>query len=185
MTMPANIRVATSVPFPSMVKGGGLITVSKANGIWTIGFSVLGLAGLPAGSDPTTIQLFVWNTNTNTFQVATIAQLLSLAANSPTLITIANSPYVPKVTDSIIYVDTAGGAVEIDLAAANTRSGAPLTIKDLTGHAAANNITIKPNGLETVDGYTNGNPLKINANYGGFRLNPYTAVNPNAYVIAP
>lgn len=182
MTLPAIIRVNTSVPFPSKVKGPGLIQVSKANGVWTVSlapFSTLG--GMAAATDPTTALVVIYNTITQTFQQATIAQLLALAANNPTVITVANSPYVPKDSDSVIYVDTAGGAIEIDLKAANTRSGAALTIKDITGHAAANNITIKPNGAETIDGYTNAAPLKVNADFGGFRLSPYN----NSYVIAP
>lgn len=181
MTLPANIRVNTGAPFPSTVKGSGPVTISKQNGIWTVGFQYANIAGIAAGTNPTTLLVLLYNTVTKTFQTATVQQLLALAANNPTNISVANSPYVPLVTDNIIFVDASGGPVEIDLAAANTRSGSPLTIKDINGHANANNITIKPNGLETIDGHTNGAPLKINANYGGFRLNPTS----NSYVIMP
>ena len=37
MALPANIRVNVRAPFPVRVVGSGLITVTKANGIWTIG----------------------------------------------------------------------------------------------------------------------------------------------------
>ena len=40
MTLPANIRVNTPVPFPALVTGSGPVTVAKVNGVWTLGFSV-------------------------------------------------------------------------------------------------------------------------------------------------
>lgn len=110
-------------------------------------------------------------------QVATTPQAIT-----GTPVAFAQSPYPVKATaDLVLYVDTSGGAVEIDLPASAARLGLPLTIKDVTGNAASNNITIKPNGAETIDGYTNGNPLLVSAAYGGFRLNPRTS----SYTIAP
>lgn len=185
MSIPANIRINTAAPFPAQVKGSGPVQIAKKNGIWTASFNISNLGVLPGGTDPTTVVVVVQSLVNGAFFSATLAQVVSAASNTPTLITVANSPYVPKLTDSLIYVDTAGGAVEIDLAAANTRNGSPLSIKDVTGHASVNNITIKPNGLETLDGYTNGAPLLINADFGGVRLNPYTGVVPNVYTIAP
>jgi hypothetical protein len=43
MTLPANIRLAMQVPFPAMVTGQGPISVTKANGVWTFGFSTAAL----------------------------------------------------------------------------------------------------------------------------------------------
>lgn len=181
MSLPANIRVNASVPFPAQVKGAGPVTISRVNGIWTISLGVTQLGVLPAGFDPTKIEVPVYNTVNQVWQQASIQQILALATSTPTVITVANSPYVPRLTDVLIYVDSSGGPVEIDLAPANSRIGTPLTIKDVKGFSVANNITIKPSVGETLDGYTNANPLLINANYGGFRLNPYN----NSYVIAP
>jgi hypothetical protein len=98
-----------------------------------------------------------------------------------TSINFASSPYPVLQSDAVLYVDTSGGSVEIDLKPSASRAGLPLTIKDVTGNAAANNITIKPSGAETIDGYTNANPLLVSANFGGFRLNPRTS----SYTIAP
>ena len=39
MNLPANIRVNTSFPFPALVQGSGPITLTKINGIWTIGYN--------------------------------------------------------------------------------------------------------------------------------------------------
>lgn len=179
MTLPANIRVNIAAPFPSLVKGSGPVTIAKHNGIWTVGFTIANLAAAAANTDPTTIQVLLYNTVLNTFQKATIASLLaSTPLVSPTLIGIAQSPYLAQLNDSILYVDTSGGAVVINLQTAASRILRPLTIKDVSGNANANNITINPNGAETIEGLA---PLKVNADYGGFTLYPATA----KYVIAP
>ena len=181
MTQPANIRVNTSAPFPATVKGLGPIAISKANGIWTVTlqpFSNIGNA--PLGTDPTTLLVLLYNTVLGTFQQTTIAALVA-GSSKPTNIAFANSPYAPLSTDTFLYVDTSGGPIEIDMTLAAARFGQPLSIKDVTGNAAANNITVKPVNPETIDSYTNAAPLVIDANYGGVKLSPGTA----KYVIAP
>jgi hypothetical protein len=183
MTLPANIRVNTGAPFPALVKASAPLTIKKQNGIWTVGFTYSGLGQLPVGIDPTKVQVMVFNTITNTFQLTTIAGLQS-GGLLTTTVTHAMSPYVPLPTDFYLLVDTTGGAVEIDLQLAATRGGVALYIKDALGHAAANNITIKPQGggsPETVDNYTNAAPLILQANYDGVKLLPITA----GYVISP
>jgi hypothetical protein len=183
MTLPANIRVNMGAPFPSLVKGSGPVTIAKNHGIWTVGLSFAGLASLTVGTDPTQMQVLVWNNLTKTFQQTTIAALQS-AGLLTTTVTAAMSPYTPLVTDFFLLVDTSGGPVEIDLPLAVQRGGIALSIKDVAGSAAVNNITIKPQGApanETIDNYTNAAPLKINANYGAFRLLPLA----DKYIIAP
>jgi hypothetical protein len=39
MAMPANLRVNVPTPFPALVSGVGGVTVTKNNGVWTIGLS--------------------------------------------------------------------------------------------------------------------------------------------------
>lgn len=183
MTVPANVRVNIGAPFPSLVKGSGPVTISKQNGIWTVGFSVTNIGGMPVGVNPATIDILVWNTITNSFQLATLSQVVTFQ-NAPTKISSVNSPYTPLPTDTYLYVDTAGGPVTINLATSASRNGVPMRIKDATGHAAANNITIKPVGggaPETVDGFTNAAPLVLKANYDGVSLSPNTL----SYVIDP
>jgi hypothetical protein len=38
MTLPASVRVNAAFPFPALVQGSGPITVTRLNGIWTLGF---------------------------------------------------------------------------------------------------------------------------------------------------
>jgi hypothetical protein len=65
---------------------------------------------------------------------------------------VAASPYTVLAADCIIGVDTTG-AVTINLpAAATAGAGKVLYIKDETGNAAAENITIDAAGSETIDG---------------------------------
>lgn len=180
MTLPANIRVNIGAPFPSLVKGSGPVTISKQNGIWTVGFTIANLAGVPGGTDPATLLLFLYNTVNQTFQQMSVASLLASLAINPTTITPAQSPYVPLITDSVLYVNTTTGPVTINLTTAAARLNRPLSIKDIGGIAsqAGHNISINPSGAETIEG---GAQLVINANYGGFRLYPATL----KYIIAP
>lgn len=97
---------------------------------------------------------------------------------APTSITVASSPYTVQSTDNLIYVDTSGGAVTILLQASAARLGVPLTIKDVTGNALTNNVTITPNGAEVIDGLSS---YPLNFAYAGVRLNPRTS----SYTVAP
>jgi hypothetical protein len=64
-------------------------------------------------------------------------------------ITAANSPWtVPSGTRIYVRADTTAGAIEIDLLAA-TASGDEVYVKNISG---ANNVNVKPNGADTVEG---------------------------------
>ena len=70
-------------------------------------------------------------------------------------ITDSNSPYTATYTNSIISCDTTSGAITINLPAAgatNVGAGFVLTVKDQAGTTGSNNITLDPNGSETIDG---------------------------------
>lgn len=86
-----------------------------------------------------------------------------------TPVTVIMSPYVPLPTDTFLLVDTSGGPITINMPAASTRNGVPLTVKDDSGNASTNNITINLNGAETVDGLA---PWLVNADFGAVRLVP-------------
>lgn len=120
-----------------------------------------------AGIDQTNVQKAIEQVST---QVPSI---------NATTITVADSPYVPPASVTVLYADTAGGPITINLTAAALRNAKSLTIKDSTGHANANPITINPSGVETIETLAT---LPINADFGGVRLNP---VSGTGYLTAP
>ena len=77
---------------------------------------------------------------------------------------VVSSSYTASGTDGYIGVNFSG-SVAISLPAGTTNQY--LIIKDESGAAAVNNITITANGSETIDG---GSSAIININYGLFRL---------------
>jgi hypothetical protein len=62
--------------------------------------------------------------------------------------------YTATDTDEIIFVDSTSGAITIALPTAVGRAGKRYDIKDWKGTSATNNITVDPNGTETIDGAT-------------------------------
>jgi len=79
-----------------------------------------------------------------------------------------DSPYSMTATDHYIGLDTSGGTIQVDLqAAASAVEGRVIIIKDETGDAGTNNITVDANGSETIDGSLT---QVINNAYGSLTL---------------
>lgn len=102
-------------------------------------------------------------------QDAIVQSIAVPATVIPTHIGIANSPYTPIATDSLLLVDTSAGPVTINMTTAAFRGGSDLEIKDDTGHAAANPISVTFSGAETGDGL---NPYLIDSNYAAVKFGP-------------
>jgi hypothetical protein len=100
-----------------------------------------------------------------------IAAATSPPAITPTSVNFAMSPYTILPTDYLILVDTSGGAVTLQAGAASARGSREVTIKDSTGNAAANNISILRAGADTIDGLTT---YPIASNFGAAMLSPVT-----------
>lgn len=67
--------------------------------------------------------------------------------------TVASSfPYTVAEGDYVILVEGTGSPRRIELPAKANHAGRVLIIKDATGNASSNNIEIKPNGSENIDG---------------------------------
>jgi hypothetical protein len=78
--------------------------------------------------------------------------------------------YTTVVGDSIVGVDTTGGAVTITLHAANTTgvTGRVYTIMDEGGNAGTNNITVTADGTDTINGSTD--DAYVNGDYNRLQL---------------
>jgi hypothetical protein len=82
----------------------------------------------------------------------------------------AAGTYNVVASDNVVLINkTVPAANSVQLPNAVSRSGLPVTVKDLKGDAATNNITVLPSGSETIDGLAS---LRINSNYGGYQLLP-------------
>lgn len=151
----ADIRINTQVPFPAMAKGSGPITLTKVNGVWTVGFTIaaFGSQNPPIGNYPTDYVL-AWDDVNKTFFKISITNLVAAVSNiggARNQRRATASPIVVAGTDQIINVNIAGGAPTCTLPAASTRLGIPLTFKDVGGNFAAHNLTITPAGGDLID----------------------------------
>lgn len=82
--------------------------------------------------------------------------------------TAISATYTALVNDFLIAVTSTAAARTINLpAAATAGAGKMYFIKDESGGAAANNITIDPSGAELIDGAAT---KLINTNYGAMRI---------------
>lgn len=140
MTLPANIRVNAGAPFPSRVKGAGVVVVAKQNGVWTVklNFAVLGLS--QAIGDPANTYTLVWNALTGVYSLVPI----SAVANQKAIKVItAAGPYAALPTDEVLIIKQIAGAAFTVTVDWSLRTK-PLRVVDGKGDAAANKITITP-----------------------------------------
>jgi hypothetical protein len=100
---------------------------------------------------------------------------------SPTLVT--TTPYSPSVTDTLLFMAVGGPAV-VNMPASSSRGGLPLVIKDVSGAADTNNITINRNGADTY-GFDGQGTYTIMAAYGGARFDPKTVGATNGWALDP
>lgn len=112
------------------------------------------------------IQSAIWNAIHTDFSNA----LTLLGEQLYGLTNVGATPYVPIVTDTLLLVNVAS-AVTINLPTAASRNGYPLAIKDVSGAANTNNITINKNGSDTIEGFTS---IAVTVAWGGYNLFPVT-----------
>lgn len=104
----------------------------------------------------------------NSIFVDISTSLSALGQNLYSTTSVTTTPYIPLSTDSQLEVNIAGAAV-VNLPTVASRNGLPLYIKDVSGAANTNNITINRNGADTIEGLTS---VTIKDAYGGYLLFP-------------
>jgi hypothetical protein len=140
--------------FPALVQVLSPLMLVKAGSIYTFGLDINALQASFA----------------SIFAPATILNSVTVTAAGT---------YSVQTTDSVVLINkTVAAANSVQLPAANARGGLPVTVKDLKGDGATNNITVLPAGAETIDGLAN---VPINANYGAYKFWPVTG----GWVILP
>ena len=119
MSLPANIRVNTSAPFPSLVTASGPVTLAKANGIWKIGLSVamLGVENVP---NPATTYLLLYDSVVGNWFKIPLSSLPITGARVQRSITGAGNLPIAS-TDQILNVNAAVPGLIITIPLAVTR----------------------------------------------------------------
>lgn len=151
MGIPANIRLNVSFPFPAVITGSGPVGIGKNNGIWTVtlNFDALGVQTPPLANYPTDF-VVVWDSIARTFFKMPLSAISSQAAGARPQRFVTTSPIIVGANDQVLNCGINGAAVcQLPLAA--TRSGIPVTFKDM-GFATAHPITITPTAPDLMDG---------------------------------
>ena len=173
MTLVPNVRVNASFPFPALVTGTGPITIAKNNGVWQIGFTINAFGSQnPPSSNYATDYVLAYDAVNKVFFKVSITNLAIAvsnigAARNQRLVT--TTPIVVATTDQIINCNISSGAAACALPSYTTRTGLPLTFKDVGGQAGTNNITLTASAPDTIDGATT---FVLNENYQAVTLVP-------------
>lgn len=77
MTLPANIRVNISAPFPARVTAAGMVQITKSNGVWNVSISYEGLQPLPLSSPLSGVIVAVYDATTEAFWQVGLSTLLT------------------------------------------------------------------------------------------------------------
>jgi hypothetical protein len=188
LTLPPNIRINTRVPFPALVIGSGPVTITKQNGIWTVGlaFQNLGVQTPTSGSFPSDY-VMVWDSIVGNYFRMPLSNIIgaSSAGVAARLPAAAGSvPILP--TDIEVGINTSSAPTTCPLPSVAVwvgnvlPQGFELCIFDYTGQGATNNITLSPAGTDVfVQGLT---PV-VRTNYGAIMLRPIIRTPPNGWFV--
>jgi len=117
MSLPARVRVNAAFPFPATVQGSGPISVAKNQGIWTVGYSINGLAvQVPTAGQLATDYVPVWDSTVNQFVRVALSSISSSASGNPFYYAKQNGLACDGITDDtaalnalLVTVNNAGG----------------------------------------------------------------------------
>lgn len=152
--------------FPSNVQGSTVVTVTKTNGIYTLGFDI-SVLDTPIISDLSINEVLIRNTVTGAYGRVALTSLVAAGSYATAVTGLHNV----SATETFLRCALTGAAA-INLPASASRNGLDLDIKDSAGNFATYNATINPNGAETIDGMAS---LVGNQNYMFIKLRPKTS----------
>lgn len=160
------LQLKTVPIFPSNVRGSGVVTVVKANGIWTIGFD-LSVLDTPVITDLSNYEILVRNLLDDSYGRVSLSGLLA----STYFATVVTGLHNVSATETFLRCQLAAAAA-INLPPSDSRNGLDLDIKDSSGNWLTYNATINPHGAELIDGKTS---LLGDQNYMFIKLRPKTS----------
>lgn len=164
MTLPANIRVNLAAPFPSIVKGQGLVAITKANGVWSVSLNFAALAQVQAAADPANTYVLALNGLTG---VQMLLSLAGVGSSKVVKVIAAAGPYAAQPNDDVLIIKQTPFTVTVDWSA----RAKPLRVVDGKGDASINNITITPAAGQSQLAVLNGSYI-IDGNGGSIVLTP-------------
>lgn len=159
MTVP-QARVNIQAPFPAFVRPTGPITLTKQNGVWSIGFNAQGVPSIvipPSGLPNEWIVAFS-NSAGQTFSVSLadlsnqIATEIRAGAVAQKLIT---ASYIPVQGDVILNLNINQANQTITLPDAAAWAGQPLEFMDVGPHCTEFPVQINPAAGQTINGQPN------------------------------
>jgi hypothetical protein len=166
-SLPYNVRVNVSVPFPALVAGAAGIRVTKSSGIWTIAPDYTVFPQSTSVSDSANSYVLIWNSVSGLF---TLVPGSAMAATKIVQTLTAAGPYAALPSDDVLIIkQTVGAPFTVNVDWANR--GKPLRVVDGKGDAAANNITITPAAGQTQLAAVNFSYV-IDGNGGSITLTP-------------
>lgn len=162
LTVTGDISASINISASDFYGGGANLTSLNAS---NVSAGTLDNARLPATISVTNVTAsslvsasFLYGDGSNLTNVGTATSAV-----------LHSSSFTASVTSDILAINSSGSVITASLLAANSYdAGYRLSFKDVQGHAATNNILIKPSGSENIDGSTSG--ILITTNYGAVEI---------------
>lgn len=167
MAVLPKVKLKVVPTFPSGVSVSGFLTVTKANGAYTLGVDYNLVAG-GSIADPSVAEVVIIDQTDGSYKLVSLSQILAAATQIEQHVTTAG-PIAVLPNAGIVRIDQAIGApITLNMPAATGKT-CPVLIADWKGDAGTNNITIVPNGTEKIQGQSS---WTIAADTGSVFLRP-------------